>query len=159
MSTLRSKHTALICLFQSISQFKDIYPEQKAQTLLNLCELKIFLSGSGDKDTTDFVSAMVGEYDITKMSYQRKGVFGGKSHASYSTERRPIVESRDMMELREKGEAIAFIYGHYVRCKKLKYFEDAYITPILKKKQEEKWKTSQGESEKKGDKNEIQSKL
>lgn len=43
MATLRNRHTALICLYQSISQFKDIYPEQKAMTLLNLCELKIFL--------------------------------------------------------------------------------------------------------------------
>ena len=64
MSTLRSKHTALVCLFQSISQFKDIYPKEKAQTLLNLCELKLFLSGSGDKDSTDYVSGMVGQYDV-----------------------------------------------------------------------------------------------
>jgi type IV secretory pathway TraG/TraD family ATPase VirD4 len=71
------------------------------------------------------------------MSYKRKGAFGGKSDANYSTERRPIVEARDMMALREKGEAIAFIYGHYVRCKKIRYFEDAFIAPILKKRQEQ----------------------
>lgn len=137
MSTLRSKHTALICLFQSISQFKDIYPREKAQTLLNLCELKLFLSGSGDKDSTDYVSGMVGDYESTKMSYKRKGAFGGKSDSSYNTEHRPIVETRDMMELRERGEVIAFIYGHYIRCKKLKYYEDPYIAPILKRRQEE----------------------
>ena len=137
MSTLRSKHTALVCLFQSISQFKDIYPKDKAQTLLNLCELKLFLSGSGDKDTTDYVSGMVGQYDVTKMAYKRKGVFGGKSDGNYSSERRAVVEARDMMELRERGEAIAFVYGHYIRCKKLRYFEDSYIAPILKRRQQE----------------------
>ena len=84
MSTLRSKHTALICLFQSISQFKDIYPKEKAATLLNLCELKLFLSGSGDKDSTDYVSDMVGTYEATKMSYKRKGALGGKSDGNYS---------------------------------------------------------------------------
>lgn len=136
MSTLRSKHTALICLFQSISQFKDIYPKEKAQTLLNLCELKLFLSGSGDKDSTDYVSAMVGDYESTRMSYRRKGVLGGKSDGNYSPERRPIIEARDMMELRERGEAIAFVYGHYIRCKKLRYFEDPFISPFLKKRQE-----------------------
>lgn len=136
MSTLRSKHTALICLFQSISQYRDIYPKEKANTLLNLCEVKIFLSGSGDKDTTDYVSAMVGDYEVTKMSYKRKGVFGGKSDGSYSTERRPILEARDLMELREKGEALAFIYGRYVRCKKLKYYEDPFLAPILKRRKE-----------------------
>ena len=137
MSTLRSKHTALICLFQSISQFKDIYPREEAMTLLNLCELKLFLSGSGDKDSTDYVSGMVGQYDVTKMAYKRKGVFGGKSDGNYSSERRAVVEARDMMELRERGEAIAFVYGHYIRCKKLLYFEDPYIAPILKRRQQE----------------------
>ena len=137
MSTLRSKHTALICLLQSISQFKDIYPKEKAQTLLNLCELKLFLSGSGDKDSTEYVSEMVGHFETTKMSYKRKGAFGGKSDGNYSSERRPIVEARDMMELRERGEAIAFIYGHYLKVKKLRYFEDPFISPILKRRQQE----------------------
>ncbi len=137
MSTLRSKHTALVCLFQSISQFKDIYPKEKAQTLLNLCELKLFLSGSGDKDTTDYVSGMIGDYTTDRMSYKRKGVFGGKSDGNYSPERRPIVEARDMMELRERGEMLIFVYGHYIRCKKLRYFEDPYISPILKRRQQE----------------------
>ena len=86
-------------------------------TLLNLCELKIFLSGSGDKDTADYVSGMAGEYESTSMSYKKKGAFGGKSDGSYSQNRRPIVENSDLLKLREKGEVIAFIYGHYVRCK------------------------------------------
>jgi type IV secretory pathway TraG/TraD family ATPase VirD4 len=122
---------------QNVSQLKMVYPKEKAQTLLNLCELKIFLSGSGDKDTTDYVSSMVGEYDSTKMSYKRKGVMGGKGDGNYSPERRHIIEARDMMELREKGEAIAFVYGRYIRCKKLRYFEDPYIAPILKRRQQE----------------------
>ena len=134
MSTLRSKHTALICLFQSLSQFKDIYPKEKAQTLLNLCELKLFLSGSGDKDTTEYVSGMVGDYQTTRMSYKRKGALGGKSDASYSSEYRPVIEARDLLELRERGETIAFIYGRYVRCKKLRYFEDPYLAPLLKQR-------------------------
>ena len=137
MSTLRSKHTALICLFQSISQFKDIYPQEKAMTLLNLCELKLFLSGSGDKDSTDYVSGMVGSYDAIKMTYKRKGAFGGKSDGDYSPEHRPIIEARDMMGLRDRGEAIAFVYGKYMQIKKLRYFEDPYIVPILKRRQEE----------------------
>ena len=64
-------------------------------------------------------------------------MFGGKSDGNYSSERRAVVEARDMMELRERGEAIAFVYGHYIRCKKLRYFEDPYISPILKRRQQE----------------------
>ena len=41
-----------------------------------------------------------------------------------------------MMELRERGEAIAFIYGRYLRVKKLRYFEDPFIVPILKRRLE-----------------------
>jgi len=66
------------------------------------------------------------------MSY-KYGMFG-KRDSNYSDERRDVVEAKDLMELREKGECIAFIYGHYVRCKKLRYFEDAYLSSALKNK-------------------------
>ena len=137
LATLRSKNCGIMMFGQSVSQLKMVYPREKAQTLLNLCELKIFLSGSGDKDTTDYVSGMVGDYTTDRMSYKRKGVLGGKSDGNYSPERRPIVEARDMMELRERAEMLAFVYGHYIRCKKLRYFEDPYISPILKRRQQE----------------------
>ena len=137
LATLRSKNCGIVMFGQSVSQLKMVYPREKAQTLLNLCELKMFLSGSGDKDTTDYVSGMVGDYTTDRMSYKRKGFMGEKSDGNYSPERRPIVEARDMMELRERGEAIAFVYGHYIRCKKLRYFEDPFIAPILKRRQEE----------------------
>lgn len=137
LATLRSKNCGIMMFGQNIAQLKMVYPREKAQTLLNLCELKIFLSGSGDKDTTDYVSGMVGEYTTDRMSYKRKGFMGGKSDGSYSPERRPIVEARDMMELRERGETIAFLFGRYIRCSKLRYFEDPYIAPILKRRQEE----------------------
>ena len=137
LATLRSKNCGIMMFGQSVSQLKIVYPREKAQTLLNLCELKIFLSGSGDKDTTDYVSGMVGDYTTDRMSYKRKGVLGGKSDGNYSPERRPIVEARDMMELRERAEMLAFVYGHYIRCKKLRYFEDPYISPILKRRQQE----------------------
>ena len=139
MSTLRSKHVSLICLFQSISQFKHLYPSEMAKTLLNLCEIKLFLSG-GDKETADYVAALAGDYEATKMSYKRKGAFGGKSDGNYSTERRPIIDAKEMAMLREKGECISFLYGHYIRCKKLRYFEDPILAPLLKRKKEEKTK-------------------
>ncbi|MBQ7793438.1 MAG: type IV secretory system conjugative DNA transfer family protein [Clostridia bacterium] len=137
LATLRSKNCGIMMFLQSVSQLKMVYPREKAQTLLNLCELKLFLSGSGDKDTTDYVSGMAGEYTTDRMSYKRKGFMGGKSDGNYSPERRPIVEARDMMELRERGEVIAFIFGRYLKVKKLRYFEDPYIAPILKRRQEE----------------------
>ena len=136
-ATLRSKHTAIALFFQSISQFKDIYSEQKANTLLNLCEVKVFMSGSGDRDTTEYVKAMAGDYDAVKMSYKHKGFFGGKSDGTYSPEKRPIVDARTLMQLRDKDEVISFIYGKYIRCKKIKYYQDPYIAPILERRNDE----------------------
>ena len=51
-----------------------------------------------------------------------------------------------LMELREKGEVIAFIYGHYVRCKKMRYFEDSLLKPILEKHRKEKQKEAKKSS-------------
>ena len=142
LATLRSKKTSIWMIYQSISQLEAVYGKL-SQTLLNLCELKVFLSGSGDKQTIDLVSNMAGEWEATKYSYQRRGIWGGKSNANYSTERRPIVDGKAMMELRKKEEMICVIYGEYFRIKKLKYFLDPYIAPILKKKKEEKTKAKE----------------
>ncbi len=131
MATLRSRHTSIWLLYQSLSQYRDIVSKEKAATLLNLCELKIFLSGSGDKDTTDYVSHMVGDYTEESISYSKGGFLGGSKEAKYSQQKRPVIDGRSMMELREKDEMIAFIYGHYYRFKKIMYFKNPYYQKIV----------------------------
>ena len=136
LATARGRHVSCMMLFQNLNQFNVIYGTEESKAILALCEFKVFLSG-GDKESADYVSNCVGQYDVTKMSYNRKGFLGGKSNGQYSTERRNIVEATDMMELREKGELIALIYGHYVRCKKIKYWEDSVLAPLIKQNQTE----------------------
>ncbi len=130
MATLRSRHTSIFVLYQDLSQFRDIYGNAKADTLLNLCEIKLFLSGSGDKATSDYVSNMAGEYEIENISYSRSGLVNAPKDAKYSRGKRPIVTSKNLMELRDKGEMIAFIYGKYYRFKKLMYFKDHTLKDV-----------------------------
>lgn len=128
MATLRSKHTSLLLFFQDMAQFKDIYKTEKASSILNICELKLFLSGSGDKSTTEYLSNMAGEYEEEKRSYGKGTV--GKKDMKYSLEKRKVIDGQALMNLREKGEAIAIIYGNYSRFKKLQYFKDPYLKKI-----------------------------
>lgn len=128
MATLRSRHTSLLLFFQDIAQLRDIYKKEKADSILNICELKVFLSGAGDKSTTDFIATMAGKYTETKNSYGRTTL--GKKDVKYNEEERDIVDGKSLMDLREKNELIAVIYGHYYRFKKLQYFRDPYLMGI-----------------------------
>ncbi len=128
MATLRSRHCSLILFFQDMAQFRDIYKKEKADSILNICELKAFLSGAGDKSTTDFIANMAGKYTEIKTSYG-KTTFG-KKDVKYSEEEKNIVDGKSLMELREKNEIICVIYGHYYRFKKLQYFRDPYLKGI-----------------------------
>lgn len=127
LATLRSRHTSILMLYQDLSQFKDIYGNAKADVLLNLCEIKLFLSGSGDKATTDYISNMIGEYETENISYSRSGFLNSPKDVKYSRGKRPIVTGRDLMELRDKGEMIAIIFGKYYRFGKLYYFKDDFL--------------------------------
>jgi type IV secretory pathway TraG/TraD family ATPase VirD4 len=127
LATLRSRHTSIWMLYQDLSQFRDIYGNAKADTLLNLCEIKMFLSGSGDKPTSDYVSNMAGEYEMENISYSRSGLLNAPKDPKYSKGKRPIVTSKDLLELRGTGEMIAIIYGKYYRFRKLFYFKDAFL--------------------------------
>jgi type IV secretory pathway TraG/TraD family ATPase VirD4 len=135
MALLRSKKTSIILITQNQAQLKNIYKEDLSQAMLDLCELKVFLSGTSDKDTSDLVSRLAGEYDITKLSYGRKGIMRSKSDEHYSSERRAIVEPSDLQTLRERNEAIIFLFGNYARVAKLQYFNDKLLTPLWKEKQ------------------------
>ena len=130
MATLRSKKTSIILCFQSIHQFLEIYKKERALTILGLCEMKIFLSGDGDKETLDYISTMAGEYQIKKRSYEKGGVLSLESNLKYSDDFRKIINVESIMNLRERKEAIAFIYGKYYRFRKFEYYKDKYLKKI-----------------------------
>ena len=128
MATLRSKHVNLVLFFQDRSQMLDIYGEHKADSILNVCQLKLFLSGAGNKQTSEYLSEMVGTYQTENHSYE-KGMLT-KKEMKYSENKSPIINGKSLMNLTEKNELIAVYFGKYFRIKKLRYFEDKYLKPI-----------------------------
>ena len=124
MATGRKYGNNIFLFYQDLSQFRDIYGKEKAATIANLSELKLFLSGSGDKDTTDYLASMVGDYMTTSTSYEKSRLFGLQVSNKYSEEHRPIIDGQTMMQLRSKGELIAIYFGNYYRLKKVFYFND-----------------------------------
>ena len=128
MATCRSRHTNVFLIFQNRNQFDDIYGKELSESILNLCELKLFLSNGGDKQTETYVQTMAGKYIDKKRSYSKEG-----SHiksTNYSEEEKQIVDGKELMSLREKKEMIAFIYGRYYRFPKIMYYNDPYMEPI-----------------------------
>ncbi len=130
MATLRSRHVGILLCFQNLHQFLDIYKEHRAKTILSLAEVKVALSGDGDSETTEYFSGMAGKYRTEKHSYQ-KGTLGEKD-VKYSDDMQDIIDTQSMMDLKEKGEAIAILQGHYYRFKKIVYFKDKILGPIYK---------------------------
>ncbi len=130
MATCRSRKTNVFLIFQNRNQFDDIYGKELSESILNLCELKLFLSYGGDKSTESYIQTMCGKYIDKKRSYSKEG-FSIKN-TNYSEEEKQIVDGQELMSLREKGEMIAFIYGEYYRFPKGKYYEDRYLAPIAK---------------------------
>ena len=126
MAVARSKSTSIILIMQDKSQMMDLYGEYQAESILNICQLKLFLSGSGDIKT--YIEKMVGEYRTESHSYD-KGVLT-KNNIKYSDNLRPIITGHSLMELMDKQELIAIYFGKYFRIKKLRYFEDKYLKPI-----------------------------
>ena len=130
MSTCRSRHTNVFLIVQNRNQFDDIYGKELSESILNLCELKIFLSNGGDKDTETYVQTMAGKYIDRKRSYSKEGI--SIKNTNYSEEERQIVDGKELMSLRSKKEMIVFIYGEYFRIKKFMYYKDRYLSPIAK---------------------------
>ncbi len=131
MATLRSRHVGIVLAFQTIHQFFDLYKDHLANTILSLCELKVFMSGDGDAETAKYVAGMCGKYITYKKSFQKDSLLG-QTDVKYNEELRDIVDVQSMMELKERNEAIAFHGRHYFRFKKVVYYKDKILGPIYK---------------------------
>lgn len=131
MATLRSKSCNLLLLYQQLQQFTSIYKKDLSEAIINLCEIKMWLSASGDKETVDYLSSIAGEYETKKSNYKhRNGLIQGKTDIRYSEEKGDIITGKSISNLREKGELICIWYGHYLRVKKLYYFKDKFLKKI-----------------------------
>lgn len=130
LATARSRHCSTLVIAQNLQQCFDLYGKELTESILNLCELKLFLSNGGDSYTEKYIQTMAGKYVEKKRSYNKDG-FSIKN-VNYSDEEKQIVDGKELMSLRSRKEMIAFIYGNYYRFSKLMYFNDRYLAPIAK---------------------------
>lgn len=126
----RKYHVSCLLFYQDLSQFIDIYGKDKAKVIQNLCEIKIFMSGSGDSETVDYLDEIVGDYVAERKNYKRDGVFLSTDDVKYTEERRPIITGKSLMSLRDKSEVILIYFGKYYRFKKIYFFKDKYLKPF-----------------------------
>lgn len=139
MATMRNRHTSIMLLFQDISQMKALYGSI-SDSILNICDLKIFLSGAGDKETAEYVARMAGEYTAESRNYKKGQLIIPQSDVNYHEDRRAVVNGKSFMTLREKNEMVLFYMGQYFRFKKIRYWEDNILGPIYEAIHEEEKK-------------------
>lgn len=113
MATSRSRNTVTCLAFQSMNQLREIWGENDAKSLFELCRIQVIFS-CADEASAKMFSAWAGTYKEEKRSTTN----GGKNNGQYSVsyEEKKILEHTDIMELQEKGEAVIFIRGKYYRC-------------------------------------------
>lgn len=136
MATSRKYHVNIMMLFQDLAQYRNIYGKEEASAILNLCELKIFLSISGDAETMELLKNTVGKYHLTKQSYKKDKVLHLQSDTNYQEEEKDIIDGPSIMNLREKDEIIIIYFGKYFRFKKIRYYKDKILGPIYKEIQQ-----------------------
>lgn len=133
LATFRSRKVSLWLAIQDFSQLQSVYGHDDARIILNLCEICCVLS-CRDVETGKLLEEWSGKYDQPKNSHTQNSVSRIRSGIeTVSSERRPVVEIADMMRLRtEKGIAL-WIEGQYCRAKRIRYYEDPILAPIVAK--------------------------
>lgn len=132
MATGRKYHVNITMLYQDMAQFRSIYGKDEATAIFNLCELKVFLSLSGDNETLDLLKNIAGKYNVTTKSYKRDNLLNVKSNMNYREEERDIITGNSVINIRQRNEAIIIYFGKYYRIKKVHYYTDKVLAPIYK---------------------------
>ena len=133
MATGRKYHVNITMLYQDMAQFRSIYGKDEATAIFNLCELKVFLSLSGDNETLDLLKNIAGKYNLITKSYKRDNILNVKSNMNYKEEERDIITGNSVINIRQRNEAIIIYFGKYYRIKKVHYYKDKVLAPIYKR--------------------------
>ena len=137
MATGRKYHVNITMLYQDMAQFRSIYGKDEATAIFNLCELKVFLSLSGDNETLDLLKNIAGKYNLITKSYKRDNILNVKSNMNYKEEERDIITGNSVINIRQRNEAIIIYFGKYYRIKKVHYYKDKVLAPIYKQIQQQ----------------------
>ncbi len=121
LSVCRSKNTACILAFQSLSQMQSVWSREDADSLLETVAAIAVLS-CASKNTAELICSWAGEYSEEKISTSYGGTSDGSTSRSFET--RKILQPSDIMAIKRKKEIILFLDGEYfcVDVDKARYF-------------------------------------
>ena len=67
ISTIRSRHLSISCIFQNLPQMQNRYPQNQWQEIIGNCDTQLFL-GCTDEMTAEFISNRTGEVSVAVFS-------------------------------------------------------------------------------------------
>lgn len=123
--TLRSRKVCLFLITQSTEALMSSFTENEVADLIGNCPYVIVLSASSVK-TQKSVCAWCGKYKVRKQSWSGSGK---DRKISISYDEKDIVESSDLLTLKNTGEAILITPFGYSRVKKVPWYEDKFLKP------------------------------
>ncbi len=131
LSTCRSKMVSVYIVCQSISQLEGAYGKEKSATLLDDCLVKVVL-GVANNETAEVFSKMSGQYEEDRTGTHAKGLLRLPDSYNYSQERRRVMEPEEFFRLKEEDAVVLFLDGKFLKVKKIKYYEDAMLSTLLR---------------------------
>lgn len=127
LATSRKRGISLWLSAQSITQLQKIYGENISQTIVYLCQIIAVMSGT-DAEFGKLMSAWAGDFEEVRISRNRNSISHiSDNRESVSQSYRPVVQTSDLMNLRETGEVALILDGHFSRVKKFNYFKDSLL--------------------------------
>lgn len=110
LATMRKYGISCTIILQSISQIKKMYKENW-EDVLNNCDSTLFLGGSG-KDTTDYVSDILGKETIRTTNTSSSNGTSGNSSTSYNATGRELMTAAELRML-DNRSCIYILRGVY----------------------------------------------
>lgn len=137
ISTIRSRAASLSCVFQSIPQMQNRYPDNQWLEIIGNCDVQIFM-GCTDPITAEFISTRAGTASVEVSSESK--MLGTWRISDYTPEyrqtqsigRRELLSVDEVLRLPMDEEIVVLRGKNVLKLKKLDYTEHAdfmYLKP------------------------------
>ena len=130
ISTIRSRSASLSCVFQSIPQMQNRYPDNQWLEIIGNCDVQIFM-GCTDPITAEFISTRAGTASVEVSSESkllgtwRISVYTPEYRKTESTGRRELLSVDEVLRLPMDEEIVVLRGKNILKLKKLDYKEHA----------------------------------
>lgn len=123
-STLRSKRISILMLQQSLSQWKDLYGEAGATTLLGDCQY-ICTMTVNDPYTRNTVTDLIGSHTLYRESWTVDGKY--IKTQSFTEVREKIYQPEDLGDLNDKVHnrhyVVIYAFGKYITAEQCRFYD------------------------------------